>query len=99
MQVHCRMSEEYLDLEPGMDMVGVLLSTSTEFTELAAMSDFCVLDEEGPIAWVGDYPYLSKDTFLRTLDSNGVLDDVFSVYDDYQDGDDVREKVKLSYRR
>ncbi|KAL7512733.1 hypothetical protein ACHAXN_009838 [Cyclotella atomus] len=76
MQVHCRMSEEYLDLQPGMDMIGVLLSTSTEFTELAAMSDFCVLDEEGPIAWVGDYPYLAKDTFLRTLDSNGILSSI-----------------------
>jgi hypothetical protein len=76
MQVHCRMSEEYLDLQSGMDMIGVLLSTSTEFTELAAMSDFCVLDEEGPIAWVGDYPYLAKDTFLRTLDSNGILSSI-----------------------
>ena len=97
MQVHCRMSEEYLDLLPGMDMVGVLLSTSTEFSELAGMSDFCVLDEEGPIAWVGDYPYLSKDTFIRTLDSNGVLDKVFSDLDDYQDG--TPETQKLSYRR
>lgn len=76
MQIHCRMSEDYLDVQPGMDMIGVLLSTSTEFTELAGMSDFCVLDDEGPVAWVGDYPYLVKDVFLRTLDSNGVLDSI-----------------------
>ena len=76
MQIHCRMSEDYLDVQPGMDMVGVLLSTSTQFTELAGMSDFCVLDDEGPVAWVGDYPYLVKDMFLRTLESNGVLDSI-----------------------
>lgn len=94
MQIHCRMSEEYLDVQSGMDMIGVLLSTSTEFTELAGMSDFCVLDEEGPVAWVGDYPYLAKDTFLRTLDSNGVLDTIYKEGNDFED--DTEESKALS---
>jgi len=76
MQVHSRMSEEYLDIRPGMHAVGVLLSTSKEFGTLAGMTDFSVFDEEdgAAIAWVGDYPYLDKDAFLRTLNENGVTD-------------------------
>jgi hypothetical protein len=93
MQIHCRMSEEYLDVQSGMDMIGVLLSTSTEFTELAGMSDFCVLDEEGPVAWVGDYPYLAKDTFLRTLDSNGVLDTIYEEGNDFEDDNEESKGV------
>jgi hypothetical protein len=95
MQIHCRMSEDYLDIQPGMHMIGVLLSTNKEFGELAGMSDFCVLDEEGPVAWVGDYPYLDKNKFMRTLDSNGVMDAIMSDYED----DDIEEEGKkaLSY--
>ncbi|KAL3781712.1 hypothetical protein HJC23_009930 [Cyclotella cryptica] len=95
MQVHCRLSEDYLDIQPGMSAVGVLLSTSKEFSELAAMSDFCVLDEEGPVTWVGDYPYLDKNKFLRTLDSNGVWDTIMSGYEDY--GEEEEEEEALSY--
>ena len=76
MQVHSRMSEEYLDIRPGMHAVGVLLSAGREFGELAGMTDFCILNEGdgAAIAWVGDYPYLDKDSFLRTLNENGVTD-------------------------
>jgi hypothetical protein len=79
-----------------MAVVGVLLSTSKQFTELAAMSDFCVLDEEGPVTWVGDYPYLDKNTFLRTLESNGVLNTIMAGYDDYGEEEGEEEK-SLSY--
>jgi len=76
MQVHSRMSEEYLNIRPGMHAVGVLLSTSKEFGTLAGMTDFSIFDEDdgAAVAWVGDYPYLDKDAFLRTLNENGVTD-------------------------
>jgi len=89
MQVHSRMSEEYLGIEPGMDAVGVLLSTSRKFDKLAGMTDFCILDKvivgggragkdqgvaAAAVAWVGDYPYLDKDTFLRKLNENRISD-------------------------
>ena len=58
LQIHTRMSEEYLDLEPGMPVCTVLLSTSQKFQSLSAITDFCVPDA-GP-CWVGDYPYLDR---------------------------------------
>lgn len=82
MQIHCRMSEDYLDIRKGMNVVGVLLSTSREFVKLAAMTDFCVLDAVGGPVWVGDYPYLDKDKFLRTLGENGIADSLVDIYDD-----------------
>ncbi len=91
MQIHCRMSEDYLDIRKGMNVVGVLLSTSREFVQLAAMTDFCVLDAVGGPVWVGDYPYLDKDKFLRTLGENGIADSLVDiVYDDkeYDEEDD-----------
>jgi len=88
MQVHSRMSEEYLDVKPGMDVVGVLLSSSKRFGELAGMTDFCVLDDASPdvVAWVGDYPYLDKDIFLRTLNENGVIDGLLD-FEDEEEGE------------
>jgi len=92
MQVHARMSEDYLDLEPGMSAVGVLLSTSKEFDQLAGMTDFLVLDEVdgSTITWVGDYPYLPKDEFLRIIEKNGVAEELLDLQDDedYLDDDD-----------
>lgn len=58
LQVHTRMSEDYLDLEVGMPVCAVLLSTSQRFQSLSAITDFCVPDA-GP-CWVGDYPYLDR---------------------------------------
>ena len=91
MQVHSRMSEDYLDIQPGMNAVGVLLSTSKKFGKLAGMSDFCILDDVDGVAvsWVGDYPYLDKDMFLRTLNENGVTDSLLLDYDDNGEGYDV----------
>ena len=95
MQVHSRMSEDYLDIQPGMNAVGVLLSTSKKFGKLAGMSDFCILDDVDGVAvsWVGDYPYLDKDMFLRTLNENGVTDSLLLDYDD-DDGDETEEDIE-----
>lgn len=89
MQVHSGLSEEYLDIRPGMNAVGVLLSTSREFGTLAGMTDFSVFDEVdgAAIAWVGDYPYLAKDTFLRTLNENGVTDMLLELDLEMEDED------------
>ena len=65
LQVHARMSEEYLDLEVGMPICTVLLSTSQKFQTLSAMTDFCVPDA-GP-CWVGDYPYLDRPALEELL--------------------------------
>lgn len=90
MQVHARMSEDYVDLEPGMSVVGVLLSTSKQFDQLAGMTDFLVLDEVdgSTITWVGDYPYLPKDEFLRIIEKNGVADELLDLPDDDEYFDD-----------
>ena len=100
MQVHARMSEDYLDLEQGMSVVGVLLSTNKQFDQLAGMTDFLVLDEidGSAVAWVGDYPYLPKDEFLRIIENNGVAEellqeeDYFDEEDEDYDEDEVQEK-------
>lgn len=57
LQVHARMSEEYVDLVPGIPVLGVMLSTDPRFTELAALTDIFVPDLE---CWIGDYPYLER---------------------------------------
>jgi hypothetical protein len=65
LQIHTRMSEEYLDLEVGMPVCTVLLSTSQKFQSLSAITDFCVPDA-GP-CWVGDYPYLDRPALEELL--------------------------------
>jgi hypothetical protein len=57
LQLHARLSEEYLDLRPGMPVTGILLSTSPRFTRLAALTDLYV---PGAACWIGDYPYLDR---------------------------------------
>uniref|UniRef100_A0A7S2UD74 Uncharacterized protein n=1 Tax=Attheya septentrionalis TaxID=420275 RepID=A0A7S2UD74_9STRA len=64
LQVHARMSEEYLDISEGMPVACVLLSTSQDFVQLAGMTDMCIPDAE---CWVGDYPYLDRPLFERML--------------------------------
>lgn len=68
LQVHARMSEEYLDIERGMPVCAVLLSTNVKFDILAGLTDFCIPDAE---CWVGDYPYLDR----PVLESELVNDD------------------------
>lgn len=65
LQIHTRMSEEYLDLERGMPISTLLLSPSQSFESLAALTDFCVPDA-GP-CYVGDYPYLDRAEFEELL--------------------------------
>ena len=64
LQVHARLSEEYLDLEPGMEVVSLLLSKSTDFDQLAALTDLYVPATE---TYIGDYPYLHRDGIENLL--------------------------------
>jgi hypothetical protein len=57
LQVHTRMSEEYLDIQPGMSVMAILLSTRRKFDELSAISDLFVPAAD---CWIGDYPYLNR---------------------------------------
>jgi hypothetical protein len=65
LQIHTRMSEEYLDLERGMPVCTLLLSTSQKFDSLSALTDFMVPDA-GP-CWIGDYPYLDRPVLENML--------------------------------
>jgi len=73
LQIHCRLSEEYLNLRPGRPATTLLLSTSPKFTKLAALTDVYVLppvvddanfadddDDDNRGVWIGDYPYLDR---------------------------------------
>jgi hypothetical protein len=73
LQIHTRMSEEYLDLEKGMPVCTLLLSASQKFESLEALTDFCIPDA-GP-CWVGDYPYIDRP----------VLDNLFERDDEVWD--------------
>lgn len=90
LQVHARMSEDYIDIEEGMAVVGVLLSTEPEFGSLAALTDLFV-PELG--VWVGDYPYLDKRNFVREMEDDeelmDELDDEEAYYEERygNDGD------------
>ena len=57
LQIHARLSEEYLGIEEGMPVAGILLSTSQSFSSLSAMSDIYVPEAT---CFVGDYPYLNR---------------------------------------
>jgi hypothetical protein len=57
LQIHARLSEEYLDLQPGMPLVGILLSTSPRMDRLAAITDLYIPESN---CWIGDYPYLDR---------------------------------------
>ncbi|EEC44180.1 predicted protein [Phaeodactylum tricornutum CCAP 1055/1] len=57
LQVHARLSDEYLDVRRGMPVSGILLSTSPRFDRLAAITDLFVPDAG---CWIGDYPYLNR---------------------------------------
>lgn len=67
LQIHARMSEEYLDIEVGMPVATVLLSQNQDFEKLDALTDFYIPDAD---CWVGDYPYLNKVEFVNLLSSS-----------------------------
>jgi hypothetical protein len=65
LQIHTRLSEEYLQLHPGMPATALLLSTSPKFTKLAALTDILALPTADNVdqdcgCWIGDYPYLNR---------------------------------------
>ena len=64
LQVHARMSEEYVDVVPGTPVLGVMLSASPRFTSLAALTDLYLPDLE---CWIGDYPYLNRPEMQQLL--------------------------------
>lgn len=72
LQIHSRLSEDYLGIEPGMPAAGILLSTSPTFSSLSAMSDIYVPDAA---CFVGDYPYLNRPG----------MEELFSTDDDLWD--------------
>lgn len=76
LQVHARMSEEYIDLIPGQPILGVMLSTSPRFSKLAALTDLFVPDLE---CWIGDYPYLDRAATEQLLASD---DEVWDLLQD-----------------
>jgi hypothetical protein len=100
LQLHARLSEEYLDLEPGMPVTGVLLSMSPKFTRLAALTDLYV---PGAACWIGDYPYLDRaelealladdDEIWDALQQEELLRGPEDAADDDYDDDDVRTDV------
>jgi len=76
LQVHARLSEEYLDLEENQAVAGVLMSTSQKFTSLAAMTDMLVPDAQ---CWIGDYPYLDRAELERFLVETDALWDALQM--------------------
>jgi hypothetical protein len=60
LQIHTRMSEEYVDgaLETGLPVTAILLSTKRNFSRLAGITDLYVPDAN---LWLGDYPYLDRE--------------------------------------
>ena len=105
LQIHARMCEDYLDIQSGMPVTAILLSTSQSFSALAALTDIFIPDAD---AWVGDYPYLDQnemeallaedDELWDLLQSQGSgkydnskIDNKGDTYDDdrYSDRDDA----------
>jgi hypothetical protein len=57
LQVHARMTPDYLNVQVNLPVLAVLLSKSSKFSTLAALTDVYVPDEN---VWIGDYPYLDR---------------------------------------
>lgn len=95
-QVHARMSEDYVNIRKGMPCASILLSTDKNFHILSGLTDFYIPDAR---CCVGDYPYLDKFNFGRILNEEGLLE-VFDQEDqqwmedevDDDDDDDGTEK-------
>lgn len=66
LQIHCRLTEDYLGLKAGLPVMTLLLSDSERFDRLAALTDIYVLQEDRGI-FVGDYPYLNRLELERWL--------------------------------
>jgi len=70
LQIHSRMSEDYLGIEKNMPAAAILLSTTQSFSSLSAMSDIYVPDAA---CFVGDYPYLNRPVMETLLESDDDL--------------------------
>ena len=90
LQVHARMSEEYLDLRKGQTAAGILLSKSQRFTQLAALTDFTVPQAD---CWIGDYPYLQRENLERLLQED---DDLWEIL---QEEEEAATDVLRNQRR
>jgi hypothetical protein len=107
LQVHARLLEEYLGIEPGMPATGIVLSTSKSFSSLAALTDIYIPDAG---CFVGDYPYLNQvemeallaedDDLWDILQSQAYGDIVGGEYLDKEeiikDGDNVKDGSQRS---
>jgi hypothetical protein len=77
LQIHTRLTEDYLRIRPGIPATTLLLSTSPKFTKLAALTDVFVVSTDNDTedkmgsCWIGDYPYLDRlelESFLAEND-------------------------------
>jgi hypothetical protein len=89
LQVHARMSEEYLDIEVGMPVAAILLSKSQSFVSLAALTDVFVPDAK---CWVGDYPYLDRPEMEALLGEDDELFDLMEDQADFEDDEIIFEE-------
>lgn len=96
LQIHCRLSEKYLHLAPGMPASTLLLSTSKSFEQLAALTDFYVVDDDGG-CWIGDYPYLNR----AEIESLFATDDILwgQLLDEAEEGAVDMTKLGTSWSR
>jgi hypothetical protein len=92
LQIHARMSEEYMNIQKGMPVTAILLSTSQSFSYLGALTDVLIPDAD---CWVGDYPYLNRPEVEAFLAEDDELWDLLQAQgygDFYEDGDDANDE-------
>jgi len=91
LQLHARLSEEYLEVQPNMAVVAILLSTTPTFTTLAALTDLFVPQAA---CWIGDYPYLDRAEMEHLLATDHVIWDALQA--EIQNDDKSDEDVDQS---
>jgi hypothetical protein len=99
MQVHARMSEDYVNIVEGMPCVSILLSTDGNFDVLAGLTDFFIPDAG---CFVGDYPYLNKFNLARQLETNKELAIILDEEDrieEFWEAEDEYDDVRRSERK
>ncbi len=94
LQIHTRMSEEYVDgaLETGLPVTAILLSTQRNFSRLAGITDLYVPDAN---LWLGDYPYLDREHMEAMLaEDDDIWDALQAEAIDYDLMEDVYQDSK-----
>lgn len=91
LQIHCRLSEDYLHLQNGLPVCTLLLSKSPRFVQLAALTDVYVFDEDYGGCWIGDYPYLNRPEMENLLAEDDEIWDLFlrEAVNEEEDDDDI----------